>query len=202
VLPETNGKSLLKSDRSLATAIGILFFDVLILFFFILFAEHFWMGAPVFALSFASILTLVYLARRVHSDALTPQSTEPKKRPLWLGLVGLSFYPAILFTEFLGMGSHLPALVDIGLVVVVQALYLTLVLRIIGRSENERNLIALTAGLIVPIAFIGFVSEINLPLVLIADLIAGIFFWKLWRKYGKAGIEIPLQETNEIDVKN
>ena len=177
-LPETNGKSLLKSDRSIATAIGILFFDVLILFFFILFAEHFWMGAPVFAFSFLAIITLIYLARRAPASALTPRNDKPTKSPFWFGLIGASFYPAILFSEFGGMGLHLPAVIDAALVVAVQALYLVLVLRIVGQSNNERNLIALAVGLIIPIALFGIISEIHLPIILAGDLVAGIFFWK------------------------
>jgi hypothetical protein len=182
-LPETNGKSLLKSDRSIATAIGILFFDVFILFFFILLAEHFWMGAPVFGFSFLTIMALIYLARRVPADTLTPKHEGSTKRPLWFGAVGASFYPAILFAEFGGMGLHLPAVIDIALVVLVQALHLVFVLRKIGRKDNERNLIALSIGLIIPIALFGVISEIGLPIIFVGDFIAGVFFWKLWKKY-------------------
>jgi hypothetical protein len=99
------------------------------------------------------------------------------------------------------MGLHLPAVIGTALVVAVQALYLLLVLRIVGRFGNERNLTALAIGLIIPIALFGFISEARLPIILVGDLMAGIFFWKLWKKYQSAdGIVSP--ETDKIRVSN
>lgn len=182
-LPETRGASLLKSDRSVTTVFVILVVDVSILFLFIRYAEHFFMSVPMFAGALASIGVLVYLAWRAPADALTPKNSFPTKSPFFTGIIGALFYPSILLVEFLGMGGKLPAAVDFVILLVDQALYLVLVLQITGRSGNERNITALTAGLILPIVLLGALSEIRLPLNLIADAIAVYLLWRLWRKY-------------------
>jgi len=41
----------------------------------------------------------------------------------------------------------------------------------------------LVAGLVVPVAAIGFIAEFSLPLVLLADLLFVIFIWKLSSKF-------------------
>ena len=197
-LPETNGKSLLKTSRSIKTAFGILSLDVFLLSLLIYFGEHFWMGVPVLLASFAAIASLVYIARKVPTNVLSPKKLFPTKSPLWAGTVGALFYPSVLLAEFFPMGSKLPALIDFPLVILVQLLYLFLVLRIIGRSNNERNLIAFAAGLIVPIALFGVISEIELPLSLSAVIIAIVLLRMLWRKYPKPqetleGFQTPLQ---------
>jgi hypothetical protein len=184
-LPETNGKSLLQSRRAIVSTFIILFVDVFILFLFILFAEHFWMGTPVFLGSLVAISVLIFLAYNVPAGALTPKSIVPAASPLRSGIIGALFYPSILFVEFLGMGLKLPAVIDLGLVVLDQVLYLALVLRVIGRSNNERNLVALAAGLIIPIGLFGVISEIPFVLSVLADVIAVILLWRLWQKYPK-----------------
>jgi hypothetical protein len=200
--PETQGVSLLKSGKALATAIGILFMDVFALFFLILLGEHFFMGWPVFGLSLASIGALIYLARKVPSNALNPKTEDPAKRPVVMGLLGTAFYPSVLFVEFFGMGAKLPAFVVTPLVVLVQALYLLYVLRIIGRSDNERNLIALAAGLVSPLALFGIVSQISFPLVLLVDATLIAFFVTLWKMYPKSVPVSPQLEESSSEVEN
>ncbi|MDA4112353.1 MAG: hypothetical protein OK439_07420, partial [Thaumarchaeota archaeon] len=188
-------KSLLKTEKSIATAVGILFLDVFTLFFFILLGEHFWMGWPVFGSSLAAIGVLIYLAHRVPADALRSKGETPTRSPLKIGILGALFYPSILCAKFLGMGAKLPAFIVTVLTVGVQALYLIYVLRIIGRSYNERNLIALAAGLVTPLAVFGLVSQISLPLVLIVDIALIAFFRKLWTMYGKKNPLGPIEES-------
>ncbi len=197
-IPETNGKSLLKTSRSIKTAFGILSLDVSLLFLLIYFGEHFWMGAPVFLASFGAIAILVYLARKVPANALTPKNSYPTESFLWTGVAGVMFYPSVLLAEFFPIGLKLPAAIDFPLVILVQLLYLSLVLRIIGRSNNERNLTAFAAGLIVPIALFGVISEIKLPLSLAAVIIAAVLLRMLWRKYSPKPqvperVQTPLQ---------
>jgi hypothetical protein len=182
-LPETNGKSLLASRTALSSTFAILSVDVLILFLVTSLGEHFWMGTPIFLGSFAAIGVLVFLASKAPANALTPMSLEPTKSPFWMGVAGALFYPSILFVEFFGMGVKLPAPIDLVLVVLDQFLYLMLFLRIIGRSNNERQLTAFVAGLIIPIGLFGVISEIPFALSLLADLIAVILLRMLWKKY-------------------
>jgi hypothetical protein len=58
-----------------------------------------------------------------------------------------------------------------------------LVLRTLGTVENKRHLVAFAAGIIVPIAFIGFVAELPIPVTIIADVAAFWFLRYLWKKY-------------------
>ena len=182
-LPETNGRRLLSSRAAINVTFAILSVDVLILFLVTRFGEHFWMGTPIFFGSFATIGVLVFLASKVPANAPTPTSLAPTRSPFWTGLAGALFYPSILFVEFFGMGAKLPAPIDLCLVVLDQFLYLRFVLRIIGKSNNERNLITLVAGLIIPIGLFGVISEIPFALSLLADLIALILLRMLWKKY-------------------
>jgi len=73
--------------------------------------------------------------------------------------------------------------VDFLMVAFVQALYLLYVLRVGGSSENERQVIGLAFGLILPIAFIGLIATIAFPLALAGDLAMVLFFRMLWRRY-------------------
>ena len=119
-----------------------------------------------------------------------------------MGLLGAAFYPTVLFVEFFGMGVKLPAFVVTPLVVLVQALYLFYVLRMIGRSNNERNLIALAAGLVSPLALFGIVSQISFPLVLLVDATLIAFFVTLWKMYPKSvPVSLQLRESSS-EVEN
>jgi len=85
--------------------------------------------------------------------------------------------------EFMGMGVGLPAAVDFVLVVALQGAYLVSVLRFLGSTGSERNLIAFAAGLVVPIAAFGLISEISLPLALLPALAFVLFPKGLWKEY-------------------
>lgn len=183
-LPEIKEQSLLKSSKSIKITFTILCIDVFILFLFIRFAGHFWMGTTVLLSSLGTIFILVFAARNVPVNVLTPRSLLPSVRPFLMGIIGAIFYPAVLVTQ--SLASKLPPVVDALLVVMVQIFFLGLILRTIGKTDNERNLIAFSAGLIIPIALFGIVSEIKLPLSLLAVFIAVYLLWRLWRKYPKA----------------
>ncbi|MGI0084449.1 MAG: hypothetical protein ACREBQ_05140, partial [Nitrososphaerales archaeon] len=178
-LPETRGKSLLSSRRKINTTFTILGFDVSSLFLLVLLGERFWMGWSVFLSSFLAIGALVYLAHRVPANILRGRSEVPKRSPAMMAVIGAMFYPAVLLTEFTGIDVGLPAILVVGLVVTVQALFLICVLTTMGRSANERQLISLALGLVLPIALFGVASQIGLPIVLLADLGMVIFLWKL-----------------------
>jgi len=77
--------------------------------------------------------------------------------------------------------------------VAVQALFLAGVLRHVGSRENERNLIALSLGLVVPIAAIGEISELPLPLSLLPDFAFVLFLRMLWKT--NHGVAITSNQT-------
>ncbi len=81
------------------------------------------------------------------------------------------------------MAARVPAILVVGLVILVQVLFLVYVLSTIGRLNNEKHLALFALGLVVPIAVFGLISEIRLPLILLADMIMVVFFWKLSQKF-------------------
>jgi hypothetical protein len=189
-LPATRGKSLL-SRRGIRAVAAILAADVTFLFLVILLAEHFWMGTAVFLSSLAAMGGLVLLARRAPSGVPLATTRLPKARPRTMAILGAIFYPAVLLTEFVAIGEKVPASVDFFLVLLVQGLFLVCVLRVIGSTRNERQVIALAFGLIIPIAGIGLIATVAFPLVLVPDAAMVLFFVTLWRKYGGAGLGVP-----------
>jgi hypothetical protein len=189
-LPGTRGKSLL-SRRGMAAVAVILTADVLSLSLVILLVEHFWMGTAVFVLSLAAVGGLALLARRAPSGVPLAATRLPTARPRTMAILGAVFYPAVLFTEFIAVGNKDPASIDFFLVLLVQGLFLVYVLRVIGSSGNDRQVIALAFGLILPIAAIGLIATAALPLVVVPDAAMGLFFAKLWKAYGRAGAVVP-----------
>jgi hypothetical protein len=183
-LPNTQGKSLLKSKRSITTTFSILVADVCALSLFIYFGEQFWMGWPIMLGSLAVIGLLVFLARNAPADLLHGKSENPKISPLASGIMGALFYPCVLLAEFAGEGTKISAILTTILVIAVQGFYLIFALRLLGQKKNERQLITFAQGLLLPLVTFGIVSQIRLPLVLVVDVIMILFFRKLWQKYG------------------
>lgn len=182
-LPETVGKSLIVSRRRIGLLFVILGADVVTLFLLVLRSEHFWMGWPVFLGSVIAIFALVFVARKVPANFLRAKTELPRTRPLITGIVGVSFYIIVILIES-GIGSRIPAAADLVLVLLVEAAFFVLILQVIGRVSNSRQLIALASGLVIPIAFIGVISEVRFPLILFVDLAYGLLMWKLWKIYG------------------
>ncbi len=182
-LPRTRGKSLL-SNRGIRTVFIILSIDVAVLFLFVFYGEHFWMGFPVFFGAFVVMGVLVYLARRASGRPIA-HGPSPTKGPRTMLLLGIIYYPCVLITEGLGtgLGVHLEAFPDFVLAALVEGAFLIYLTRVIGSSHNEPQLIAFTFGLIVPIAAIGLIATIRFPAELLGDLAYILFFVMLWRKY-------------------
>ncbi|HUK79510.1 MAG TPA: hypothetical protein VLU91_02475 [Nitrososphaerales archaeon] len=186
VLPETNGRSFL-GGRKLPVAIGILGVDVAALFALIVFGLKFWMGWPVLLGSLVAIALLAVAAGRARPDVLHARTEEPTIGPKWSAALGAAFYPSVLATEFVGRGLGVPASADFVLVVLVQAFFLLLALKVLGAERNRRNITGFTFGLILPIAAFGVISQASLPLVLVADVVMFMFFRKLWGPSASAG---------------
>jgi hypothetical protein len=181
-VPRTRGASLL-SRRGLRVVSIVLGVDVVFLFLLVTRIDHFWMGWPVFVGSLIAMVILVLAAHRVPAGVIHATSELPRRDPRTLGIVGAFFYTCVLLAGGLGMGAGLPPAGDFILVVAVQGLFLVGVLRFIGSRENERNLIALSLGLIVPIAAIGVISELSLPLSLLPAIAFILFLRMLWKQY-------------------
>jgi hypothetical protein len=184
-VPRTNGESLL-SRRAALVASVVLGADVIVLFLFVSRVSGFWMGWPVFASSLVAMALLVLVARQVPANALHAASDLPRRGGRASFAAGALFYTSVLFAESLGMGVGLPAAADFVVVVALQGGYLVAVLRFLGSTGNERNIFAFAAGLVVPIAVFGLISEIALPLALLPALAFALFLRRLWREYPAA----------------
>jgi hypothetical protein len=184
-VPCTRGQSLL-SRRGRIVASGVLGLDVAVLFVVASRVANFWMGWPVFVSSIIAMGLLVLVARRVPAGALHATSDLPRLGPRVTGLLGALFYTSVLLAEGLGMGAGVPAAVDFAIVMVLQGIFLIGVLHVFGSRANERNLIAFSLGLVVPIAAIGVISELSLPLTILPDVAFVLFLRRLWAEYPAA----------------
>ena len=181
-LPETRERSFLPG-RKAGLALAVLAADVALLFLAVLKAGQYWMGWPVLLGSCGTVGVLVLAARLAPAGALESATDLPRVGPKVAAVVGAAFYPVVLVSQFGPASAGVPAAVDFVLVLLVQAAFLVFALRILGRHENERVRLGLAIGLIAPIAAFGVVAERALPLILMADLLAGLFFMRVWRRY-------------------
>jgi hypothetical protein len=69
-----------------------------------------------------------------------------------------------------GRGTGAPAAADLLIVLALELVLFVIVVREIGSRDNEKDLIALAAGLVLPIVAVGVVSEARLPLSLLPTL--------------------------------
>lgn len=186
-LPETQGKILLASRRSLAGAISVLGLGVWVNVLISLHVSHVWTGAPLFALSLAAVGTLVLAARVMPAGIIHARYDAPRISPLLTGVLGVLVYTSLLLEPAAGAAVNLPAEATFVLVVATLALFLALILRTMGRKSNEKQLIVLSLGMILPVMIAGIATQIFFPIVLIADAGVIIFFWRIWRKHSGGG---------------
>jgi hypothetical protein len=181
-IPDTRLKPLL-SRRGTATAFLVLSGDVVILMVAVWRLSGYWMGWPILVLSLLSIGGLVFAAAHTALPLLVNSGGRPVPSPRKSGIIGISFFPAVILAQSLGRGAGIPAALDLVLVVAVQALYLLWVARR-GLGGAKRSVIAFSLGLLVPIMVFGVLAELELPLTLLADLAVIIFFRELWTSSG------------------
>jgi hypothetical protein len=180
-LPETRGRSLLGA-RGIAVALGVFVLDLFFLMLVVLGALHFWMGIPQLLGSLLAIGALILVARRLPVNLLGASSLRPTVRPLGFLLLGLGLFPVTLVLEGVSGAVSLAPPFAILLVLAWFALLLYLAGRWIGQAEHERHLLAFAAGTLAPIALVGFLTSFPTPVVLLADLALGGFFWRLWTR--------------------
>jgi len=180
-LPETVGKNLL-SQRRIGIVAVIFLIDVLVLMAFVSRVSGYWMGLPILVLSLVFVGVLIFAARRVPAGALAAKPVIRGASNKVLAIVGIAFFPVVLLTENIPRAAGVPAALDFVLVLLVQALFLVYVVRSAGISENQRGLLSLAFGLILPLAVFGVIAEITLPMTLFADAAMVLFFRRVWMK--------------------
>ncbi|MGC2288680.1 MAG: hypothetical protein WA688_02325 [Thermoplasmata archaeon] len=181
-LPKTRGKSLV-GTTGVRWAFVVWAIDIPVLMIVVRAIYHYWMGWPIFFGSLVVIGLLVLAAFRAPANLLPTRSGPPRVTPFRAALIGVAFFPPILlFESFLGYWKVPPAL-TILVIVAYEFCLGFLVVRAIGTVENERQLVALAAGVLAVIGFIGFVAELPIPVTIVADLAAFWFLRHLWKKY-------------------
>ena len=192
-LPSTRGKSLLGSRRSLASAGVILGADVaFISLLFVVHLHHPWMGWTLFGLSALAIGALVVAARLTPARILEPRTDGPRVSPLVSFVLGAVVVAYIYVVGPVGVSLNLPAVVTALAIIALLALYLLLAMKTLGRRGNAKQLLAYSLGLIAFPMVAGAAVQIFLPLILVFDVAALLFFRKLWRNLGN-GADVPLQ---------
>ncbi|MFY9716977.1 MAG: hypothetical protein WAK40_03465 [Thermoplasmata archaeon] len=178
-LPETRGRTLLSRNESWIAG-GIFAIDILLLALIVGFwrVELAWLvGAVVVA------VVLWTLAVELPAGFLNPTRERPRLGPGAFFLLGLAFFPIILLVPGLGEDFHFGApLVGAVDLLLCAGLFFT-VRQEIGRQDNAPHLILLALGATLPIALIGLISQVGLPIELVVDLLYGYFFWLLWKRY-------------------
>ncbi|HKV90030.1 MAG TPA: hypothetical protein VJQ43_02405 [Thermoplasmata archaeon] len=146
-------------------------------------ASHFFAGWPIVLGSLAAIGTLTFAAYSLPRSVLRPFRPEPSRAPVTFALIGLAFWPSLLLVQGLLGVAGAPALVTVLALGAGLLGYLYVVLSGIGRRSNERHLIALVVGLVLPLLVVAAVIEFRVPVILIAEGAAAWFFLFLWRRY-------------------
>ena len=81
----------------------------------------------------------------------------------------------------IGRAFNVPILLSLAIVLGFEGLVLMAVLRWIGATNNHRHVVALAAGLTIPIGVFGFFVEFTFPVVLVVDLLFALFMLRLWK---------------------
>jgi len=180
-LPQTTGESFLQGKK-LPAAIAVLVIDVIFLMFFVYEVTKFWMGGSILIGSLATIAILVYIARRTPADAGKPKESLHTRSSRTAFVVGVALWPVAVLSQSIPDSAGVPAALDFILVAAIQSLFMIYILRTLIQN-NTRQELALFIGLILPIAVFGFISELPLPVILVADLAFALFFRKLLHTY-------------------
>jgi len=178
-LPETRGRSLL-SRRGIGAAATIYGSDILVLTGI---AGYWRVAAPLLAGAALVALLLWVVAWRLPPGLLDPPNRAPRGSPRVAFLVGLAYFPALLVIPAVLESARVPAAVTWTADALTALLLFLAVRAVIGRTENRAQLVALSFGVLLPVALFGLLAQIFLPVVLVVDLAFVAFFVTLWRHY-------------------
>jgi hypothetical protein len=183
-LPETRGRSLL-TGRQVTLAIAIYAADIGAL----VLITGYYRTAPGLLVAAAGAAVLLYgitygLSGR--GSLLIPG--PPRARASSFAILGLLVFPSGIIIPALGEATGLPPVLSVGLTLGAWAVLLAPVAYWIGTRQNERALIALAAGTLLPLMIWGALAQIAIPLVLVLDAVAVLFLLTLWRAYPPAPI--------------
>jgi len=181
-LPATRGQRLL-TDRQLPLTAGIYLADIA----FLAYITHYYSVAAPLLLLAAGVAGLLWLiAWRIPPGLLDPPRATPDRGPRYFLVLGLVYFALLIVVPGLIEDLQLPAIVAFGADLIgIVALFLA-IWREIGRSANEPQLVLVALGAILPLAAVGLLAQWFLPVVLVLDGVAALFFRALWRHYRTA----------------
>ncbi|HYY91361.1 MAG TPA: hypothetical protein VE955_05175 [Candidatus Dormibacteraeota bacterium] len=185
VFPQLKSKSLI-SGKKLALTVTCLVFDSIFLFLFVSgFYTPYNPGGGLLIFSGLAIAILVALARLLPGDFLKTRFGEPRWSPFRFACLGALLFPATLFAGGIAAGANIPPIVPFVLdaimaIVILQRAYVSM-----GTSHNQEQKVALSIGLLFPIALFGLIASVGLanPLIVVADILLIVFSRRLWRKW-------------------
>jgi hypothetical protein len=178
-LPETRGRPLL-SGRQIPVALAVYVVDILAL----VGAIGYWRDAPELLAGAAVLAVLLYgLTRQLPHGTLDPPREAPRLRPGAFFVLGLLFFPILLVLPGLGEAASLWPPATMALELAAGAALFLAVQRTIGRAHNEAALTMLALGALLPLLAAGLVSQLFVPVVLVIDVLFGLFFYALWKRY-------------------
>jgi hypothetical protein len=178
-LPETRRQRFLTGYR-LPLTLAIYAVDIAVLAYI----THYYTVAGALVLTPLLVAAVLWvIAWRLPPGLLDPPRATPSRGPRYFLVLGLVYFALLILVPGLIEDAGLPAVVaglaDLGAVL---ALFLA-VWSTIGRASNAPQMVLLALGLIVPLAVIGLVGQWFLPVVLVLDVLAALFFRTLWRHY-------------------
>lgn len=185
-LPETRGRRLLDQP-----AIGIAFYalvtDTIVTCFFVYRVTGFSAGPILWAACLGTIGLLLLAARLAPRDLFRPTGITPPARPLAFALLGGTFVWVLGLVQAVLVHFAVPPPLVIAWLLGFAGLTLFIVLRSVGGTCSEPQVVALAGGLVLSLIPMGLSTQYatgpGLIPLLGGDLAAVLFVLFLWRKY-------------------
>jgi len=186
-LPETRGRPLL-SNRQIPLALVVYALDIGVL----VFATGYWRTAPWLLVSAVVLAGILYaVTRRLPHGTLDPVNPGPRLASGWFFGLGIAFYPILLLVPGLGNTASLWPPTTIAVELLLSGTLFLFVRRSVGRGGSEAALTMLALGALVPIVMVGLATQLFLPVVLVPDVLFGLFFYALWARYRPGSTAAP-----------
>jgi hypothetical protein len=185
-LPETRGQRFLTGSR-LPLTVAIYGLDLAVL---ALITQYYRMAAPLLLLAAVAAGLLWIVAWRMPPGLLDPPRPRPTRGPRFFLLLGLSYFALLIVVPGLIEDARLPAVVAGLTDVAIIAAVFCAIWWAIGRAANEPQLLMVAVGVIAPLAAVGLAAQWFLPIVLVLDVLAVLFFRTLWKHY-RPGPPLP-----------
>jgi len=185
VFPELKTKSLVSGTRLAATALCLIADSIFLFVFVSAIYSGYNPGGTLLLFSGLVAATFVVLARKLPDNFLRTNPGQPKWSPRKFAFAGALLFPATLLAGGIAAGANLPPEIPFVLDIILAAFILTRAYKSMGTVNNQEEKVALSIGLVFPIAVFGLIASIGLanPLIIVADLFFILFSRRLWRKW-------------------